>query len=656
MRPLCAVAVLAGLATGLGAQGPEVDAATSEIALFPLEHIDANGHHVDDSGDQTIWTTSPPQHATLRLQVSPAGTKLPSAQPGKIIRRPGAPGRHRIHVESDPPGLDFEPLGENQDWHTAENGVFGISVPVPDSVGEYRFIFKAEDPRVATLSMGITVESPNWLLWLALGMLGGLALFLYGMSVGSEGLQESAGSRFREMLESLTGNPVRGVLTGVVVTIFTQSSSATTVMLVGFVRAGLMTLRQSFGPIFGAAVGTTLTVQLLAFKIQAYSLPLMAVGFLMMFFLARSPRGAAIGKAIFGFGMIFFGMLVMGEVIEPMKSNPGFHDLITRLTSRPLWCLIFVTLFTAVVQSSAATIGIALTLANQGLLGLDEALPIIFGANIGTCITALLASLGGSVDGKRVAWAHLLFKAFGVALFLFWPMYPLLAWMAEGVSSAMHSWLPDVGFLEDTVARQMANADTILNVVATAVAILVLRGPLERSVCVIVPAKDEDKGVGRAKYLDLALLESPQLALGSATREISRMGRFVEEMVRGSQRALESRDSAELEWLRRRDDKVDRAFDRLNTFLTQLTGKNPGQEITNRAIGLLYVINDLESIGDLVVKIEVPIINKMIDQDLKFSGDGLKELVDLHERVNDSLSKTMLALTTPTEGELFDEG
>ncbi|MBN1478398.1 Na/Pi cotransporter family protein [Candidatus Sumerlaeota bacterium] len=651
MRSLNLIAPLVLVAASLGA----ATASPEAITLHRFEYIDENGQYTDASHDQSIWTTSPPQHAALRVQAVQGSAELPEPQPGHVARRPGQPGV-RLFVESDPPGLTFHPGEQNSDWLTNGDGLFELIVPVPSHAGDYRFIFRTVDPSVHTLVLSISVKSPNWLLWLLLGMLGGLALFLHGMQLGSDGLQEAAGSRFRETLHTLTGRPIRGVMVGTVATIFTQSSSATTVMLVGFVRAGLMNLRQTFGPIFGAAIGTTLTVQLLSFKIQAYSLPLMAVGFLLMFFARRSPRTVAVGKIIFGFGMIFFGMAVMGEVIEPLKSSPAFRELIARLTSRPTWCLIVVTLFTALIQSSGATIGIALTLANQGLIDLHQSLPIIFGANIGTCVTAILASVGGTVEARRVAFAHLVYKVASVALFFFWFMPDVLAWMATQVSGLMAALLPSVPFLADTTARRMANADTIMCVGSAILAVLFFQTPLEKIVTWLIPsAPGGEKGEGRAKYLDLALLESPSLAIGSAVREISRMGRLTEEMIIRSHEAFEQRDVETLSWLKRRDDKVDRAFHRINTFLTRLTAQNPGKEVTERAISLLYVINDLESVGDLVDKILVPIVHKMIDQDLHLSEAGMGEIRNLHAQVRDSMAKSMVALTTPGEEELLDD-
>jgi phosphate:Na+ symporter len=654
MRRILLSLALAVMALGATAQSATTPSVSGEVALHRSVYLDENGEFRDVSGDGAIYANTAGVHwGRLQIQVAPRGASLPASRPGVITRRPGLSGMP-ILVEG-PENVELRPGDENLGWETDRDGVLEVSFRVPDRVGDYAFTFKTENAETRTLTLHVTVKSANWLLWLGLGMMGGLALLLYGMQIGSEGLQAAGGKRLRETLHTVTRSPTRSVVVGTVLTFLTQSSSATTLMLVGFVRAELMSLRQSLGVIFGAAIGTTLTVQLISFNIQAYSLPLIAVGYALFFLFGKSERVSACGKVLFGFGLVFFGMAVMGEVIEPLRSSPVFRSLLALLTDRPFYCLMFATLFTALIHSSAATVGIALTLANQDLLTLPESLPIIFGAAIGTCITAFMAAMGGVAEGLRVAWAHLLYKIGMVALFFFWPMNALVVAASERITGAMGQTFPDVALFADNTGRQMANAYTLLTVIAMVVAVLFFRGVLERMVMVLVPAADDEKKEGRAKYLDLAQLDSPQLALGAAVREISRMGRLVEEMAKATQPALEERNTESLEWLSRRDDKVDRAFMRINNYLTQLTTRKLDPDQMNRAIGLLYVINDLESIGDLIVKIYVPLVGKMIDQDLNFSEEGMREMRDLHAKVTGSLSQTILALTTGGDKELFEE-
>jgi len=262
--------------------------------------------------------------------------------------------------------------------------------------------------------------------FLVIGLVGGLALFLYGMEKMSEGLKKSAGNKMRSILAALTKNRVIGLLVGVFVTMVIQSSSATTVMLVSFVQAELMSFAQSLGVILGADIGTTITAQLIAFKLTDYALLMIAVGFGLRMF-AKQDNIRHIGDVILGFGILFFGMKLMSDAMKPLRSYPGFINLMQGLEN-PLLGLLVGTVFTALIQSSSAFTGVLIVLAQQNLITLEAGIPMLFGANIGTCITAGLASIGMSREAKRVALAHVLFKIAGVLLFIFWiPSFELPA-------------------------------------------------------------------------------------------------------------------------------------------------------------------------------------------------------------------------------------
>ncbi len=246
---------------------------------------------------------------------------------------------------------------------------------------------------------------------------GGLALFLFGIKYMSEGLQSAAGKRLRYFLEKGTKTPLRGVLTGATVTALIQSSSGTTVLTVGLVNAGLLNLRQAIGIIMGANIGTTLTAYLIGFEIKEYALPIMTIGAVMLFFI-KKEKAKLIGQVLFGFGMLFYGMEVMGSGLKPLREWDYFLNLMTNVQENPLLGVAIGTLFTVVVQSSSATIGVLQELATQGLVTYQQAVPILFGDNIGTTITALLAAIGASVAARRAAMTHLLFNLSGTAIFL----------------------------------------------------------------------------------------------------------------------------------------------------------------------------------------------------------------------------------------------
>ncbi|MBE0665185.1 MAG: Na/Pi cotransporter family protein, partial [Candidatus Aminicenantes bacterium] len=337
----------------------------------------------------------------------------------------------------------------------------------------------------------------SWKL-LIFGLLGGLAFFLYGIEKMSVGMQKTAGNKMRAVLAAITKNRIIALGIGAGITMLIQSSSATTVMLVSFVQAGLMSFTQSLGVILGADIGTTVTAQLIAFKLTDYALLMIAVGFGLYIF-AKNDNSKNIGEMILGFGILFYGMKLMSDSMSPLRSHQGFVGMMAGLQD-PLIGLLIGTLFTAVVQSSAATIGVVIVLSQQGLLTLAAGIPVIFGANIGTCITAGLAAIGTTREAKRVALAHVLFKIFGVLLFIFWvPTY-------AGIISELA-----VSFGSD-IARQIANAHAIFNI-SLAVVFIPFTPFFARLIERILPVK-EVAGVGAPVWhLDESSISSPALAI-----------------------------------------------------------------------------------------------------------------------------------------------
>lgn len=293
--------------------------------------------------------------------------------------------------------------------------------------------------------------------------MGGLAMFLYGMNSMSDALQKAAGEKMKKVLSFLTKNPIMGALAGALVTAVLQSSSATTVMVIGFVSAGLMTLPQAISVIFGANIGTTMTAQLMAFKISNYIYPIIFVGFI-LYFIGKKERIKNIGMVIFSFGLLFEGIEIMGGVMKPLAGSPVFTDLIEKVSEIPVLGIILGAVMTVVVQSSSATIAVLQNFASQAgpdgvtsVIGLAGAIPILLGDNIGTTITALLASIGQSKNAKRTAIAHSVFNISGSILFAF--LIPLLAKFVQYISPK--------GNEVDVIARQIANAHTTFNIACT---------------------------------------------------------------------------------------------------------------------------------------------------------------------------------------------
>ena len=347
-----------------------------------------------------------------------------------------------------------------------------------------------------------------------LALFGGLALLLYGMQLIGEGLQRAAGGHLRHLLTRMTRTRLAAVGSGALVTAIIQSSSATTLMLIGFVSAGLMTFRQSLGVILGADIGTTVTVQLLAFKIQELSLLLVGLGFAMAFF-ARRGLVKSLGQVVLGFGFIFLGMKVMNDGLGPLAENDLTRQVLVALAGNPFLALLVGAVLSAGMASSAATIGLALSLGHQGLLPLAAAIPIVLGANIGTCATALAASLRSSADARRVALAHIAFKVLGVAL-----VFPFIAPLTSLVAATAAD-----------PARQIANTHTFFNV-AISLLFLPFAPWAARVITAMVPEEERGDNPYRTRYLDDRFLDQPALAIGQATREALRMGDVAQGMLR----------------------------------------------------------------------------------------------------------------------------
>ena len=454
-------------------------------------------------------------------------------------------------------------------------------------------------------------------------ILGGTALLLYGVRLVGEGLQRAAGTRLRHVLSTLTGNRFKALLVGAGVTAVLQSSSATTVMLVGFASAGLLSLRQTIGVILGADVGTTVTVQLLAFDLLSLSPLVVFIGWLVWATTKGTPK--YVGQAILGFGFLFLGMKLVADGTAPLEQSVLFRDLLTALTNQPLILLVIAAAFCGLVRSSAATIGLALSLGATGILPLAGAIPIIFGANIGTAVTALIAAIGQNAEARRVATAHAVFKVVGVALF-----YPFMAPFADLVSHTA----PDV-------QRQIANAHTIFNVIVAALFLPTSAFAAEFFTRLI---PERDGSPTGAMYLNPQTLDTPAVALGQALRETLRMGDVVIGSLRDAIVVLERNDENLLRAVIARDDLIDRLEEDIKSFLIGLSAQSLTEEQAERETALIFVIADLEEIGDVIEKNLLELAQKKIDGGHVFSAQGWAEIQDVHTKVVENLELAMGAL------------
>lgn len=460
-----------------------------------------------------------------------------------------------------------------------------------------------------------------------ISLFGGMLLLLYGIKLLNDGLQKVAGSKIRSLLRSLTSNRLTAVGGGAFITGLIQSSSATSVMLVGFVSAGLMSFRQTLAVILGADIGATLTVQLIAFHVYDYAVLLIGVGLCFTLF-TKKALFRNIGEGILGFGFVFLSLKIMIDAMTPLQGNELFRQVFISLTDTPLLGILLAAGVTALIHSSAATMGIALVLATSGLLSLHAAVTIILGANIGTCATALLASLRSPAEARRVAWAHVFFKIFGVLLFL-----PFLGPFGEMVTATA----PDL-------ARQIANANTIFNVIM-AMVFLPFIGPFSKLIAHLVPEQAEEKKFG-PMYLDEHVLGTPALALGQATREALRASDIVREMLLDSLKVFQSDDPTTITAIKNKDNLIDLLDRDIRLYITRLSSSHLTVSQSRRALTVLETSRNLESIGDIIDRNVMPLAMKRISKGMTFSQEGMDELTSFHKKVMANFDTAMSAFAS----------
>ena len=483
---------------------------------------------------------------------------------------------------------------------------------------------------------------------LIISLFGGLALFLFGMKQMSEGMKKTAGDKMRSILSALTDNRLIGMTVGAFVTMVIQSSSATTVMLVSFVQAQLMTFVQSLGVILGADIGTTITAQLIAFKLTDYALLMIAIGFFLTMF-SNKDSTKYIGEAILGFGLLFFGMKLMSDAMKPLRTFLPFINMLRGLEN-PMLALIVGTIFTALIQSSSAFTGIIIVLAQQGLLTLDAGIPLVMGANIGTCITAGLASIGTSREAKRVALAHVLFKVGGVALFILWiPVFAdIIRWISP-VSSGT-----GLEKLAAETPRQIANAHTIFNV-SLAFIFLPFTTFFANTIIKIYPEKKEEKGVQPITWhLDDGAISTPALAIDLARSEILRMtkilGRMLEAIIQPFTTNEPLKDEVYpqlslVEGVEMREEKLDYLDEKIIRYLRKIGQQELSDNQIQEVYGMMSIVNDIENIGDTIEKNMIPLIAKKSALNMDFSPEGKEELTIYHTKVSKQVNRLKKALS-----------
>jgi phosphate:Na+ symporter len=456
-------------------------------------------------------------------------------------------------------------------------------------------------------------------------LFGGLALFLLGLEIMSDALKVVAGDRLRSALERLTANRFMAVVTGAGVTALIQSSSVTTVLVVGFITSGLMTLQQSIPVIMGANLGTTITAQIIAFQVTDYALAFVAIGFFGT--LAKSADRKAWGNVVMGLGLIFFGMAVMSNAMSPLRSYEPFIEAMLALES-PLLGILVGAAFTALVQSSSATTGIVIVMASQGLIPLGAGIALIIGANVGTSVTAILAAIGKPREAQRAALVHVVFNV-GGALIWVWLIGPLASFLGSSGG--------DVG-------RQIANAHTVFNV--SNLLVFIWFTPRLASIVIrLLPERPEREDAIVVKYLDDELLKSPSLALDRARLELLRMADRVRTMLLESLPAVLSGSRSDLMRLQVLDDEVDLLYGHIITYLGRIGQTELAEPESEELLGLMDVTNNLESIGDVVETNMTALGLARIEQRVTISQGTRALLEEFHHAVCGGLDLAMVAVT-----------
>lgn len=488
--------------------------------------------------------------------------------------------------------------------------------------------------------------------------LGGLGLFLYGMKIMSEGLQKIAGNRLRQVLEKLTGNRFSAFLVGTLVTAIVQSSSATTVMVVGFVNAGLMNLMQAIGVILGANIGTTVTAQMIAFKIHHYALPAIGIGVALKFF-TRTRRWQYFGEILLGFGMLFYGLDVMKDGLACLKHQPFFQEAFVTFSHNHLMAVLAGALLTMVLQSSSATVGITMTLAASGALTFEGGLGLILGENIGTTITALLASIGTNVPAKRAARAHMMVNLLGVAyVLLLFPFFSrLVDYFTPGnpdliVSTADQATqycmaMGDKPF----IARHLANAHTFFNVFNCLI-FLPLVGVLARVCIWMVPAHEDEEAGYHLRYLDNRVLDTPPLALAQARKETIRMATICLKMFNQTMGCFDEFSQKMVEKVYRKENTVDMLQKEITDFLVNVTQLSTTPEISREVNATMYIVNNLERLGDHCENL-IKLVERKNEQKIEFSDEAKEEISEITEKTRKFFELAVSSLEKDGQGNLM---
>lgn len=461
----------------------------------------------------------------------------------------------------------------------------------------------------------------NLIMQSVMGMLGGLGIFLFGMYLASEGLKKSSSKHLKDFLQKVTTNQLFGAFAGIVLAAIMQSSSAATVMVVGFVNAGLMTLRQAMGVMLGTAIGTTVTVQLIAFKMTDYALLFIAIGSF-LFIIGSSTQVKSTASVFLGFGFVFYGMGVLTDAMTPLQTNPGFMNAFVYLSDNLLLMVLAALVFTAIIQNSAATIALAMSLGASGTLQLETAIAIVYGANVGTVVTALISSINTSKDAQRTAVAHALFKVIGVLVFL-----PLTKYFAVGVEA-----------IGSDIERQIANAHTLFNIVNLLI-LLPFCNKFADWMLKLLPEKQ--KTIQEVKYIDNESLEVPTVALMKTKKELERMARIINDnMFSGIDSLLSKKSNGQHAVIIKNESKIDSLYKSIYHYLQKITKKDISDDESVESLKYLYINSDLEEIADSLQQITYTLM-KLEEKNIQLDEKEIAGITEFYNEVRMNYMEAM---------------
>jgi phosphate:Na+ symporter len=477
-------------------------------------------------------------------------------------------------------------------------------------------------PKMKRYIGGINLEVTQMIIQLV----GGLGLFLYGMKIMGDGLENAAGDRLKGILEKVTSNKFIAVAVGTVVTMIIQSSSATTVMVVGFVNAGLMNLFQATGIIMGANIGTTITAQLVSLNLTAVAPIFIGIGTALVMF-SKGKKNREIGNIVLGFGILFLGMEIMGAAMEPLRENEGFKNIMRVMSDNWLIALGAGLLMTAVIQSSSATAGILIVLASQGEVTLSAAIPFIFGCNIGTCVTALLASVGASKSARKAALIHVTFNVIGTLIFI-----PLRHYLSD-----IAQWI-NPGNTPNDIRRQIANIHTIFNISNTFILIWFTKY-LVTFVNKLIPGEDEKLFMG-PKFIDDRVLQTPVIAVGQMVKETIRMANKARENLEIAMEAFETNNEELIKKVYDNEKLINILENEITDYLVKLSNTGLSEEQLAIVTTTFHVVNDLERIGDHAENI-ADLTTEKITRKLEISKEAAEDLVHMYKYTINSLQTSI---------------